>query len=81
MDQKSSPALFVLLSSRAHVAAIPQDVAKVLACLVLRTALQRAVPSAAIEEYRGDMRFGTWGFSSHFVIAQDGSSMATVLLP
>eukprot|EP00904_Undaria_pinnatifida_P013737 jgi/Undpi1/9494/HiC_scaffold_27.g11950.m1 len=33
--------------------AIPQDVAKALACLMLRTALQRAVPSATIEEYRG----------------------------
>ena len=73
MDQKSSPALFVLLSSRAHVAAISQDVANALACLMLRTALQRAVPSAAIEEYRGDLRFGTFSTVGIFVTLRDRS--------
>ena len=54
------PHFFVGLSARAHVAAIPQGVAESLARVALRKALQQAVPSAAIEYSRGDLRFGAF---------------------
>ena len=54
------------LSACAHFAAIPQDVAEALAWFVLRTALQRAVPFAAIENSRGDLRFGTFLYRGEF---------------
>ena len=54
------PHVLIGFSARAHVAAISQDVENALACLLLRAALQPAVPSTAMEVYRGDLRLGTF---------------------